>query len=271
MRGVNGDATGSAQTTAVPFGSALYDRASLSLTATEPGDDGGSDPGQAGNTYPSINATNGAAADGSISFTLYGPGDCVTVATGTGSNPETGVAVSGNGNYFSSGFTPDSPGDFHWVASYSGSTSGNTSGTTHNAACDDTSEDVTVQQLQPTMDTAQEFVPNDSATISVAGGTGDLDGSVVFKLYVDNASCTGAADYTSGSIAVSATDTGTGTTLSDTVSSANATAYTTTGQTFHWVVDFTSNNNAHLGVSSACGNETSSITIDNGVTQPASP
>ena len=52
-------------------------------------------------------------AGGSITFTLVGPGDCTTLATGTGTNPETGVTVNGDGDYFSSGFTPDSPGAFH--------------------------------------------------------------------------------------------------------------------------------------------------------------
>jgi hypothetical protein len=259
----NGDASGSAQTTTVSFGSPLYDKASLSGTANEPGNNGGN------TTYPSINATNGAAADGSLSFTLLGPGDCTTVAAGTGSNPETGVTVAGDGDYFTSGFTTDLPGDFHWAASYTGSTSGNTTSTDHNTDCLDTSEDVTVQQLQPTMDTAQKFVPNDSATVNVDGGAGDLDGYLVFKLYVNNATCTDPADYTSGHIALSATDTGSGTTLSDTDSSANTTAYTTDGDTFSWVVEFHSNNTAHLDVTSPCTNETSSIAIDNGVTQPA--
>ena len=39
------------------------------------------------------------------------------------------------------------------------------------------------------MDTAQRFVPNDSATVTVASGAGNLAGSVRFRLY-DNATCT---------------------------------------------------------------------------------
>lgn len=260
----SGDALGSAQTDPVPFGDPVYDKASLSGTATEPGDNGGSDPGQPDNTYPSINATNGADADGSITFTLYGPGDCTTVATGSsGTNPETGVTVSGDGDYFSSGFTPDSPGDFHWVASYSGSTSGNTGGTDHNTDCTDTDEDVTVQQLQPTMDTNQSFDPKDSATVSVDGGAGDLDGNVVFNLYVNNSTCDGTADYSSDPIAVSATDTGAGTTLTDTVSWDSGHFFSTDGTTFNWVVEFQSNNTAHKDVTSNC-TENSSIAIANG-------
>jgi hypothetical protein len=255
------DANGDPLTGDVSFGSAVYDLASLSGTANQPGDNGGN------TTYPSINATNGDPAGGTITFTLYGPDgsstDCNTVATGTGSNPETGVAVSGDDDYQSSGFTPDQPGDFHWAASYSGD-SPNTLDADHNTACDDTDEDVTVQQLQPTMDTAQDFVPNDSATITVESGAGDLDGDVVFELFVDNTTCTGTADYTSSSLAVSATDDPNSPTISDTVSSDNATAYDTDGTTFSWRVSFTSNNSAHKDVTSACNNENSSINIDNG-------
>lgn len=258
------DSEGNAQTADVPFGNAVYDKAVLGGTANQPGTNGPEA------TYPTINATDGAAADGSITFTLYGPGDCTTVASGTGDNPETGVAVTGDGSYFSSGFTPDSPGDFHWVASYSGS-SPNTNGTDHNTACNDTDEDVTVQQLQPTMDTEQEFVPNDSATITVGAGAGDLAGSVVFKLYVDDTDCSETPAYTSTAQAVSDTDDAGDTSLSDTVSSDNAVAYKVNGTTFSWVAEFTSTTNAHQDVTSGCGNETSSITVDNGVQQPAAP
>ena len=277
----SGDAEGSALTEAVPFATALYDKATLAGTATEPGTDGGTTPGQPGSQYPTINAANGAAADGTITFALKGPDtvtngevtSCSTTDAGklegtTGTNPQTGVAVSGDGDYFSSGFTPSSPGQFHWVASYSGSTSGNTSGTSHNTTCSNSAEAVVVQQLQPTMSTAQKFVPNDSATVSVDGGAGDLNGHAVFKLYVNDATCSADPAYTSTPIAVSAADTSKGNTLSATVSSANTTAYDTTGTTFSWVVAFTSDNPAHLGVTSPCTNETSSISLDNGSSQP---
>ena len=260
------DSEGNALTDDVPFGQAVYDKATLSGTAYQPGTDG------ADATYPSINATMDTPANGTITFTLIGPDDCATTATGTGSNPED-VTVSDDGDYFTSGFTPDLPGDYHWQAVYSGD-SPNTLGASHNdgndgnAACSDTDEDVTVEQLQPTMDTAQDFVPNDSATITVGAGAGDLDGYVVFDLFVDDNTCAGSAAYTSGQIAVSDTDDPGDLSLSNTVSSDNTTAYNVSGTTFHWVVTFTSNNGAHLGVTSGCGNEHSSITIDNGVTQP---
>jgi len=256
----SGDSGGSAQTDPVTFGNPLYDKAILSGTANQPGTDG---PNA---TYPSINATNGAAANGSLTFTLIGPDDCATTATGTGTNPETGVTVSGDGDYFSAGFTPDAPGEYHWQASYSGD-SPNTLSTSHNDACDDTDEDVTVLQLQPTMTTSQKFVPNDSATITVGAGAGDLAGSVTFQLYVDDTDCSGTA-VSFGPFAVSDTDDVGDVTLTDTVSSNNTTAYSASS-TFNWVVSYTSTNGAHLNVTSECGNETSSITIDDGTIRPS--
>jgi hypothetical protein len=115
------------------------------------------------------------------------------------------------------------------------------------------------------MDTAQSFVPNDAATITVASGGGNLAGSVVFQLFVNDATCAGPAAYTSAAIDIT---TGSGSGLSRTVMSSNSTAYATSGTTFHWVVTYTSSNVFHENVASGCGNEHSSITIDNGVTQP---
>lgn len=254
------DSVGADLADSVPFGDPVYDKASLSGTAYEPGIDGDNA------TYPSINATMDTPAKGTISFTLVGPdgdtADCTTVASGTGDNPESVTVDNGDGDYFSTGFTPDLPGVYHWIASYDGD-SPNTVGTDHNTACDDTDEDVTVQQLQPTIGTEQSFVPNDSATVTVDAGAGDLDGYLVFNLYVNDTDCSGTAAYTSDHIALSDPDDPGDTSLSASGDSANADAYSTDGTTFNWIVEFHSNNSAHLGVTSACTTESSSITIDN--------
>ena len=112
--------------------------------------------------------------------------------------------------------------------------------------------------LQPTIATAQSWVPNDSATVTVASGQGDLTGTVRFRLY-DNATCTGTPLYDSGLIGIS---TGTGTGLNRTVSSSNSTAYTTT-KTFSWLVEYTSSKDVHLPVTSVCDEEHSELMVDN--------
>ena len=112
-----------------------------------------------------------------ITFKLYGPSD-----TGCGALVFTSstVPVSGNGTYNAPSFTPTAPGNYHWVAVYSGS-SPNTSAVTHNAACTDTDEDVTVSDVPSSISTAQRWVPNDSATVSAPAG-GNLSGTVHLAL-----------------------------------------------------------------------------------------
>lgn len=112
--------------------------------------------------------------------------------------------------------------------------------------------------LQPTISTAQSFVPNDSATVQVAAGQGDLAGSVRFRLY-DNATCTGTPLYDSGAVPIAS---GSGTGTSRTVSSSNTTAVTT-DTTLSWLVEYTSTNSRHLNVTSVCDDEHSTVTIDN--------
>jgi len=268
--------------TACNSGSAVNDVAHLGNTAKEPGTGGlGSDG--------SINAAASTQkfAGGTITFKLYGPAStatCVDPPT-TGANLVltsvvtivNSTTVGGDGDYNASdgvitgnGGTLNitAPGTYYWIASYSGD-SPNTTGPV-STLCGDDGETSLIQKLQPTMDTAQRFVPNDSATVTVASGAGNLDGTVTFYMFVNSASCQGGdltkADYTSAAIDVTVDGTpNPGTAgLSKTVSSGNTTAYSTTGTTFSWIVKYQSNNSGHFDVTSACTNETSSITINNG-------
>jgi hypothetical protein len=244
----------------VSLGSAVTDTSQLSGTANKPG-------------TPVINPTTaGGSATGTITFYLYGPGTCTTLATDF---PTTGISrdVSGDGPYPTAlqtavSFTPKAVGTYHWVAVYSGD-SPNTLGVTHGIdpdthACVDSNENVVVQQLQPTISTAQRFVPNDSATITVASGGGDLAGNVRFQLFAGSTTCANTAEYDSGNIDVT---TGTGSGLSRTVSSGNTKAYTS-DTVFSWLVTYTTSNQGHKDVTSACDVEHSSISIDNDTTSP---
>ena len=98
----------------VVIGSAVTDSAGLTGTATAP-------------ASPVINLTGtaGPAAGGSITFKLYGPSD-----TGCGTLVYTSAVVGvGNGSYPTPDpqHVPSVPGDYHWVAVYSGD-SPNTNG-----------------------------------------------------------------------------------------------------------------------------------------------
>jgi hypothetical protein len=153
----------------VTLGNPITDSASLTGTAFQPGTNG---PNA---TYPTINATMTVPADGSITFTLFGPGDCTSVPTGF--SPIT-VTVSGDTPPpYTASFTPTQVGTFTWVAQYSGDNP-NTNGAGP-TACPDANEAVTVTgNAQST--TAQNWLPNDSATIT---GDTNLNGTLTFQLY----------------------------------------------------------------------------------------
>jgi hypothetical protein len=159
----------------VSLGNPVTDSAALSGTATQPA-----------NPVINLTGTGGADAGGTITFKLYGPDNCTTLAY---TSPT--VAVSGDGTYNTPApqFVPTAAGTYHWVAEYSGNLP-NTNAKTHNAGCTDVNEDVDVTSVASSMTTAQTWVPNDSATISAPAGTGNLAGTVSFTLY-STGDCTG--------------------------------------------------------------------------------
>ncbi|MFL5953891.1 MAG: hypothetical protein ACJ76I_07270 [Gaiellaceae bacterium] len=197
------DKAGANQTTPVDFGGSVYDKGVLSGAATEPGTDG------ANGTYKSINATAGPYA-GTITFTLKGPDGLAANCTdnaGSDNAAEKNPQVlnvnttTGNGNYFTSAFTPNKPGVYHWIAVYANSASANNddSAGSHNSDCKDTKEDVTIRQIPTAIATEQRWFPNDTATIvsTISGDKLGAGGTVDFTLYND-ATCggTGTAKYT---------------------------------------------------------------------------
>ncbi len=247
----------------VDFGQPVTDTATLSGTANQPGT--GGPAGDAGSINPT---TLGGPAQGTITFTLY-KADCTTVATGTGTNPQT-VNVTGNGTYGPVSFTPDAPGTYHWVATYSGDPP-NTNGTSHNTACDDSNEDVVVRQIKTQIKTKQSWIPNDTATVTAEIGNLGAGGTVAFSLY-DNATCDGSALY-------SETVNVTGGAPSETLSTSNAGSGAggltiTTGfddaagsiaGPYSWKVVYTpaAGDTAHLGVQSTCDAEHFAVTYTN--------
>ena len=219
----------------VPLGSPISDTATIGNTANKP---------------------NGDPAGGTVTFVAYGPDDAT--CSGTAAFTSAAIPVSGNGNYNSGNFTPTVAGTYRWIATYSGN-SPNTSGPV-STLCNDPNESSVVISLTPTVSTSQFFYPNDSATIQVAAGGGDLAGDVRFRVWT-NATCTGSPLYDSGNISVA---TGTGTGLSRTLETSNTTnRVSAPDPSVYWKVDYDSTNPAHVDVLGACGTEHSTITITN--------
>jgi len=252
------DADGTAISAAVPFGSTIYDTATLGNTANKPGSGG-----PAGSTNGSIDpATAGGAATGTITFKLYGPGTdataCNTLATGF---PAAGIVVnvSGDNTYGGAGstppvsFVPQSPGVYHWKADYSGDLP-NTLSASHNSGCTDTNEDVTVQRIDTEILTNQSVYPNDSATITSALASDNLPatGTVIFRLY-DNATCTDDDDVIGATgLLYKETKTGVGGSHSVTVGTNNTTIAVSADGTVYWKVTYATGDQAHTGRQSDC-------------------
>ena len=221
------------------LGSSISDTATLGNTAKQP---------------------DGSAAGGTITFTAYGPQadpahpDC----TGTAVYTSAAYPVSGNNTYptaaqAAASFQPSQAGQYNWVATYSGN-SPNTKAVASNCA----DEASVIISLQPTMDTAQSFYPNDQATLGVgSGAAGNIKGSVRFRLYT-TIDCSGTA-------IVDQTVSGIDHASPVTVNTTNTTvAVSTTQHNLSWKVEFVSTNSGIKNVTSSCHNENSDLAIDNG-------
>jgi hypothetical protein len=221
----------------VQLGNPISDTATLTGTANKPG-------------TPVINPTTpGGPAGGTITFTAYGPNNCTTVAFT--SSP---VPVSGDGTYGPVSFTPTAPGTYHWAAVYSGDPP-NTNGTDHNLTCTDANEDVVVTDTTAAT-SAQSWLPNDTGTITSAGGA-PLSGTLSIQLYTgDNCGAT-SSSAVSGQLYTKPL---TNATSPQSLTTTNTTFSVTTSQSVSWLVTFTSTN-SNVSGSSHC--ESTSLTITN--------
>jgi hypothetical protein len=249
----------------VDFGQPVTDTGTLSGTANEPGS--GGPAGSNGTINP---ATAGGKAQGSITFTLY-KSDCLTRATGTGTNPQS-VNVNGDGTYGPVSFTPDAPGTYHWVATYGGDSPNTNPSTTTDIGCGlDLNEDVVVRTIPSEIKTKQSWIPNDTATVKATVGNLVSGGKVVFSLY-DNATCSGTAKYTeevtvpggSSSAELSTSNTGSGATGFKITTGYADPADSLSGR-YSWKVVYTpaASDTAHTGKQSTCDAEHFNITYTN--------
>jgi len=230
---VQPDLTTTADAGPVDLGDPISDVAHLTGTANDP---------------------DGNPAGGSITFRVYGPdsASCAEADLVATLGP---ITVSGDDDYASGDFTPTEPGEYKWIATYTGDDP-NTLGDA--GACGDEGESSTVNQDQPTISTEQSWVPQDEATV-VAPAGGDLLGTVTFTLF-PSTDCSGTAVYAEDVAVDGATPQTVGTSnTGDPVSDG----YTATASgDFSWEVSYDSDNTAQKGIAATCV-EVSSLTIDN--------
>ncbi len=236
--------TQAANSTTVQLGNPISDTATLSGTANQPG-------------TPIINGPLGPAAGGSITFQAFGPNPSATVC-GVLAFTSSAVPVSGDATYGAgvATFTPATVGTYTWVATYTPDISGNTLGSQATACPDPTGhENVTVTDTT-NVTTAQDWLPNDTATISSAGGS-PLSGTVTFTLY-NNGTCntTNPADvlYTNQQTLTNATS-------PQVLHTSNTTVKVSASAIVSWRVTFSSTGGNVAGSTSNC--ETTTLTISN--------
>jgi len=100
-----------------------------------------------------------------------------------------------------------------------------------------------------TTTTAQDWLPNDSATVKLSDGTTNGSGTVTFSLY-ENGTCTAPATATFGPITL----------VNGTARTNNTSTYVSPGTTISWRVTFTSSDPNVDGSTSHC--ERSDLTIN---------
>ena len=144
----------------------------------------------------------------------------------------------------------------------------NNIGSTHNGSCNDTDEAVVVNKAPTEISTSQSVYPNDSATVSVAAanqGTGNVQGSVKFRLYNSLANCqaTTPSDTVGvGGLLYKQTWTCPATQFSSTVGTSNSSVAVSTNTTVYWLVEFTSTNTAQFGRNSVCVESTQTTFVN---------
>lgn len=233
-----------ASTSQIP--AAVTDTLTLAGTANEPGTPVVGTP-----TSPS---TLGGVAQGTITYTVYGPNSCTTVAQAA-----TNVSVtSGDGNYTAS-FTANQPGTYTFVAQYSGDSPNTNPSAAVACLSQPSSESVTATDTSSASST-QTWLPNDTATVVSGSGLATLSGTLTLQLYDGTLDCGATGGQAVSGQLYSTTVAATSPQASITVASSNTTFSVTASDSVSWLVTFTPNNSSVSG-SQHC--ESTSVTITN--------
>ncbi|MCA1683925.1 MAG: Ig-like domain repeat protein, partial [Actinobacteria bacterium] len=146
--------------------------------------------------------SGGFQPTGTITFTLFGPGD--PTCAGPPIFTSAPVPVNGNGDYVSPPFVITAGGTYQWIAAYSGDDNNDPVTT----ACGDPNESVTAQSSPTIVTVASPAVVLGNPvfdTATLAGGTAvpPITGTITFTLYGPNdPACAGPPAFTSAPVPV---------------------------------------------------------------------
>jgi hypothetical protein len=204
-----------------------------------------------GSITDTAHLTGGTNPTGTITFNLFGPADTTCSSSAVFS---TTAAVSGNGNYTSTSFTPPGAGTYRWQVSYSGDSNNSAVGPT---TCGDPSETVVVQKVTPTLSSTA------STAVTVGGKIFDTahlsgfapTGTITFNLYGPNDStCTGPIASTS-----TVTVNGNG-------DYPSASFTPTLAGTYRWIVSYSGDSNNDAPAPTSCTDTAEAVVV--GQVQP---
>jgi hypothetical protein len=187
---------------------------------------------------------------GTITFNLYGPDPVNGPPTCTTAIFTQTVTVNGTGTYSTTtGQLVTTPGTYEWTASYSGDANNKPSST----ACGD--EQVVVAKATPTPASAQNLLPNDSASVSGVSGLPTPTGTVDFKLFgPTDTTCSGTPVFQQVGVALANGGAST--------SNTTFTVVAATAGTYRWTVHYSGDGN-YLAADKACGAEQFTASISN--------
>jgi hypothetical protein len=195
--------------------------------------------GAIGDTVHDSATLSGATgnAGGTVTYTVYTDNTCTTSFADGGTVTVTnGVVPDSNGVQF------NQAGTFYWQAVYSGDANNN------GASSDCTSEQLVIAKNAPIGSTAQNLIPNDSATLT--GATNNATGTFTFSLFSpSDATCSGSPAF---SQVVTVNGNGT-------YSTTNTSFLATDQGTWRWLVTYSGDSN-NDGFTVACGVEHFTIT-----------
>ncbi|MFK7917608.1 MAG: LPXTG cell wall anchor domain-containing protein [Ilumatobacter sp.] len=190
----------------------------------------------------------GAVAGGTVTFNLFGPDDA-TCATSI-FNSTVDISATSD-TVTSAGYTPTAPGNYRWIASYSG----DTNNLPVSGECGDANEDTDVNPAQPaiTTDAGDDIAVGGELTdtATVTGRVSPLASTVDFRLYGPNdAECSGTPAFES-----------LGVELAPTVSTVTSEGFTPEiAGTYRWVATYNgdANNASATGV---CGDPAETVEV----------
>jgi alpha-tubulin suppressor-like RCC1 family protein len=167
---------------AISYGADQTFKTKLSLSMSGPlGDTFAGSPIPASSISATITA--GSALTGAITFTVFGPQSSPPSSCTSGGTTVGTASVSGGGSYQPpAGFTPPSPGDYWWYASYGGEPATSACGVGMAETTVVSKAIPTVSVTGPLGGTAGSLIPVSSIAATLAGGSA-LTGAITFTVF----------------------------------------------------------------------------------------